>query len=272
MTHQVFDELIGTPPPSRVDVDGIVRRERRSRSARRLGGALAAVLALALAVGVRDRPGAAEVTPRASASSPTADTRFRLVFDTDETADATARRLGQELDRAMRKVAPGAVWFWMPDQPGEPRRPDGQAPTFSHRGRADLINGSSGLSYQGRRGALRLSISPEVHSDASSGPVSYYWACRMPPDVREDNRYHRVCEEATSPGGARMKIQTYTGKRQPTVQHLVVVQLPDNRTLELSVQNMVGVDESAVPAQPEAPLSREQVREIAVQIADQIKS
>ncbi|SIN26805.1 hypothetical protein [Micromonospora cremea] len=277
MSHQLFDELIGTPPPPRVDVQGIVRRERRARAARRLGGSLAAVLALAVAggvsVAVRDQePGAAPGTPQAVASSPATDTRFRLVFDTDETADATAKRLSQELDRALRKVAPGATWTWMPDYLDEPRKPDGQPPQFTHRGTADFVGSSSGISYQGRKGSLSVSITPDVHRDASAGPAGFHWPCQLPQGIQEDSRYRRVCEAGTTPSGARMKIETLTGKRQKSVQHLIAIQLPGNRALQAGVLNMVGVDESAVPAQPQAPLSMEQLKAIALAIADQVKA
>ncbi|MET8353585.1 hypothetical protein [Micromonospora sp. NPDC005206] len=277
MSHQLFDELIGTPPPPKVDVRGIVRRERRARAARRLGGSLAAVLALAVAGGVsaavrHQEPGAAPATPRAAASSPAADTRFRLVFDTDETADATARRLSQELDRALRTVAPGAKWTWMPDYVGEPRKPDGQPPEFTHRGTPDFVGTSSGISYQGRKGSLGVSVTPDVYPDASDGPAGYHWPCRPPPGIHEDSRYRRVCEAGTTPSGAQMKIETLTGKRQKSVQYLVAIQLPGNRALQADVLNMVGVDESAVPAQAQAPLSMEQLKAIALAIADQVKA
>ncbi|MER7333441.1 MULTISPECIES: hypothetical protein [unclassified Micromonospora] len=270
MSHQLFDELIGTPPPARVDVPAIVRRERRARATRRLGGSLAAVLALALAGGVAavpgQRPGPAPAPPPVAASP---DTRFRLVFDTEEAADTTARRLSQELDQALREVAPGATWFWMPDHVGEARKPDGQPPRFTHNGTSDLVNGASGVSYQGRKGTLGVSIAPDRSSPDGTG---FHWPCRLPPDIQEDNRYRRVCAEGATPSGGRTKSETYTGRRRQSVQHVVTVQLPGNRVLEVSVLNMVGVDESAVPAQPESPLSQEQVTAIARYLEGRVKA
>ncbi|MEU4472576.1 hypothetical protein [Micromonospora sp. NPDC023888] len=274
MSHQLFDELIGTPPAPTVDLKGIVRRERRLRTARRIGGSVAAVLALAMAggvsVAVRDR--GPDATPQAAASLPAADNRFRLVFDTDEAADASAKRLSQELDRALRKVAPGAKWIWMPEHLDEPRKPDGQPPTFTHRGSPDSVGGSSGISYQGREGSLGVSISPDEYPDAAYGPGGFHWPCQLPQGIQEDTRYRRVCEAGTTPSGARLKTETLTGKQQRSVQHLIAIQLPGNRMLEASVLNMVGVDESAVPAQPNAPLSMEQLKAIVLTIADQVKA
>ncbi|MCM0674627.1 hypothetical protein NCC78_07995 [Micromonospora phytophila] len=292
MGHQLFDELIGTPPPARVDVGGIIRRGRRASAARRLGGSLAAVLALAVVgsvgVGVRDQePGRAPAPPVAAPPSPTADTRFRLVFDTKESAEASARRLSREFDAALREVAPGSKWFWIPDYVGEPRKPDGQPPRFTHNGSEDLVHGGSGVSYRGRKGPLGVSISPDVFEPHGSGeptgsrdafapggsaqPSGHHWPCELPPG-HGDTRYHRVCAEGTTPSGLRMKVETLTGKRDGSVQHIVSIQLPGNRAFSANVSNMVGVDEQAVRAQPEAPLSAEQLRAIAVRIAEQIKA
>ncbi|MEV4540015.1 hypothetical protein [Micromonospora echinaurantiaca] len=278
MSHQLFDELIGTPPPARVDVAGIVRRERRARAARRLAGSLAAVLALALAGGVGmaaggGQPGRAPVPPQAAASSPALpDTRFRLVFDTPESADASAKRLSREFETALREVAPGARWFWIPDSVDEPRKPDGQPPTFSHNGSDDFVYGGSGVVYRGRKGPLGVSISPDVFDSAGSGqPAGYHWPCELPPG-HGDRRYDRVCDERTTPSGLRMKVETLTGKRNGSVQHIVSIQLPGNRAFHASISNMVGVDEQAVAAQPEAPLSAEELTALAVRIAEQIKA
>ncbi|WP_430502852.1 hypothetical protein ACQRWP_15050 [Micromonospora trifolii] len=280
MGHQLFDELIGTPPPPQVDVAGIVRRERRASRARLVGGPLAAVLALAVGVGVavHDRePG----RPLAAPSPTAADTGFRLVFDTDENAKASAERLGVEFDAALRAVASGSTWFWIPDHVGEARQPDGRPPVFTHNGRDDMVGGGSGVSYRGRKGPLGVSISPDVLDPAPSGrpvdpsapegPTGFHWPCELP-EGAGDTRYHRVCVVGTTPGGLRMKTETLTGKRTASVQHIVSIQLPGNRALSASVSNMVGVDEQAVAAQPEPPLSAEQLREVAVRVAERVRA
>ncbi|MET7372860.1 hypothetical protein [Micromonospora arida] len=56
------------------------------------------------------------------------------------------------------------------------------------------------------------------------------------------------------------------------MQHIVSIQLPGNRALSASVSNMVGVDEQAVAAQPEPALSVEQLRTVAVRIAERIRA
>ncbi|MEV4512504.1 hypothetical protein AB0K00_26490 [Dactylosporangium sp. NPDC049525] len=63
MTQQLFDEMIGNPPPSTVDVDGIVRRKTGQRRLRRAALGVTAMVAVLAVVGVAallphgDRPG-----------------------------------------------------------------------------------------------------------------------------------------------------------------------------------------------------------------------
>ncbi|MBM7489319.1 hypothetical protein JOD64_000541 [Micromonospora luteifusca] len=285
MGHQLFDELIGTPPAPRVDVERIVRRERRAGSVRLIGGPLAALLALVVGVGVavRDQdPGPAPGPPLAAPTPTATDTGFRLVFDTDESAEASANRLSTEFEAALREVAPGSTWFWIPDHVDEARKPDGRPPVFTHHGRDDMVSGGSGVSYQGRKGPLGVSISPDVFesepagrpgdSVEPAGPAGYHWPCELPAGHLGDQRYHRVCAEGTTPGGLRMKAETLTGKRDGSVQHIVTIKLPGNRAFSASVSNMLGVDEQAVAAQPEPPLSAEQVRAVAVRVAERIRA
>ncbi|MGC4746793.1 hypothetical protein ACLQ28_14170 [Micromonospora sp. DT201] len=282
MGHQLFDELIGTPPPPQVDVEGIVRRERRAGSVRLIGGPLAAVLALMVGVGVavRDQePGPAPGPPLAAPTPTAADPGFRLVFDTDESAEASARRLSAEFEAALREVVPGSTWFWIPDHVGEARQPDGRPPVFSNHGRDDLVSGGSGVSYRGRKGPLGVSISPDVSESGPAGrpgdpfdPAGYHWPCELPAGYPGDERYDRVCVEGTTPAGLRMKTETLTGKRDGSVQHIVTIQLPGNRVFNASVSNMVGVDEQAVAAQPEPPLSAEQLRDVSVRVAERIRA
>ena len=52
MTQQLFEDLTADPPPSTIDVPAIVRREKRRRSAVRVGLPVAAVLAVASAIAV----------------------------------------------------------------------------------------------------------------------------------------------------------------------------------------------------------------------------
>src|SRR5215217_664028 len=73
MDRQLFDDAIGSPPPSTVDVEAVIARQRRAALVRRVGGpglvaaaAVAAVtfgVALAVPGGLTGNPGGGGITP-----------------------------------------------------------------------------------------------------------------------------------------------------------------------------------------------------------------
>jgi hypothetical protein len=268
MGHQLFDELIGTPPSSAVDVRGIVRRERRSRAFRRLGGSLAAVLALAAFGGVAvasQGTGGDPAVPQAVAPADGGDTRFRLVFDTKESAKATAERLRHELEQGLRKEAPGARWISQSSRPGEARQPARRRPEIAYReqsGEILALQSTSGLVNDGRKGSLALTIVQ------FSAQAPYPWSCKARRTQERDSE--QTCVEAVTPTGMKVQISTYAGRRQPVVTYTVAVELPDNRVLDLLVSNVLDPSRES-PAQRESPLSVAQARAIAQHVAAQIK-
>jgi hypothetical protein len=162
MGTQLFDEVVGGLPPSTVDVNDIVRSERR-RSPVRVTGIASAVVALSVAAGLGltmgGGPGAS--SPPAGTRAATGDqggsgtasasgTPFALVADNPETAAATAKRLQFALDAAVSKAAPGTKWL------------TGTAPKVSYKTTepegVDMFSGDGGVAYRGREGTVQLSI------------------------------------------------------------------------------------------------------------------
>ncbi|WP_433388740.1 hypothetical protein [Micromonospora sp. KLBMP9576] len=290
MSHQLFDELIGTPPPARVDVAGIIRRERRARAGRRLAGSLAAVLTLAVAgsVGWAARgpqpDHAAGPPPPLAASAAPVDTRFRLAFDTRRAAAVSTGHLNEAFGNALRDVVPQARWFRASG--ADAREPDGDLPTLTYDGR-NAVSGMSGVFHQGRRGILSLSVHPFVAGPASPAspanpdnpahpvsprpPLGQPWSCEAPPG-RGERAARQVCEESATPGGLRMAVETLIQRESGSVQHRISIRLPGNRVFGLTASNMTGVDRRAEAAQPEAPLSAAQLTAIAVRITEQIRA
>lgn len=299
MTRQLFDDLIGTPPPSRVDVAGIVRREKRKMAARRLGGTLAAVTALAVAGGFLLSPGAgvpSTSTPVAEATTPQ-DLRFRLVTDTKESSEATASRLGQELDKALKETAPGAQWIFEPDIVGE-TGPDGVPPEIyfkQHTYGKKLVSfvGESGVLVDGRKGSLRMMISPNKDNGnpAPNNPGGVPTRPRQhvptaPPPVVNDRDGEKPatipseppcdrCVEITGPNGEKVTKIDLTYKPAsggvPVETYLVRVDLADGRELEIEVTNSFGADGAPHPKLA-SPLTMEQVITMATTIAGKIKA
>ncbi|GAA3268478.1 hypothetical protein Dvina_21680 [Dactylosporangium vinaceum] len=105
MTHQLFDDLIGPPPPSRVDVERIVAGVERTRRRRRvvLSAGVAVVLAVSALTAVvthRDPPSRPMVQLAESpAESPAEVAAVRNLGDMRDT-----------IDREIGAAVPGLQW------------------------------------------------------------------------------------------------------------------------------------------------------------------
>jgi hypothetical protein len=306
MNQHVFDEVIGEPPSSTVDVAGIVRKERRARFARRCGGAaVAAVAVLAVAAGLLT--GAQHGPERVDAAPP--DATFKLVLDSRESAQATAERLSAALDEAVKDAAPGAQWL-AGNAYGVPTR-DGQAPPIftgdGVRTSDQVFAGGGSLEVDGRRGALALEIMEAPVCHGSSGST-----CRMPdtwrqktaklqqqcrelnqPNCKKIGNPDRMrqlyeemfncqgapgCTERVGPNGKKIIVRiestrppTATGPGQLTSYH-VRTELPEGHVLELSVGNMVEKEkkDTSLPQQ-DPPLTVDQVVSVLTAVSSKIK-
>lgn len=120
MTRQLFDDLVGTPPPSTVDVKGIVRREQRARRLRHAGTATAvavAVLAAGITAGLVLRPAQPPATPAATGKPPVTATQ------SIEPREQTEIRLNSAWQAATARLFPGAAWSTEPDRVLAPTAP-----------------------------------------------------------------------------------------------------------------------------------------------------
>lgn len=245
MGTQLFDAVVGELPPSTVDVDDIVRAEKR-RSAVRTTGIASAAVALSITAGLgltmgggpgaSSPPPATQAAPPGSATSPTRDTRFALVADSPESAAATAKRLRAALGYAIKKEAPGATWL-----AGAP--PKIFFKTTEPAG-VDIFTGSDTLAYRGRKGTvwLGISIARPVADGPDAGQVFDPFAC--PADA--------TCVPGKAPNGARTLVMT---SRDGTVD--ARVGLSGKRWLDVSAASV---------------LTAEQVLAAATNLASQIKS
>ncbi|WP_203932399.1 hypothetical protein [Virgisporangium ochraceum] len=111
--HQLFDEVIGTPPPTAIDSRTLVRRDRRMRATlwSTLGAtATAAGLAAVVLTTGAGPAGTPPVGAPPTGTSSTADNRLQLRSATREEAQITAGRLEAALDAAVRAAVPSARW------------------------------------------------------------------------------------------------------------------------------------------------------------------
>jgi hypothetical protein len=299
MTKQLFDDFVGAPPPSTVDVPSIVAMERRRRGNRRIGLAAVAVAAVAVAytAGVTLPHRAGRTTPRA-ASSPSASgaplpgdaSTFRLVADDQESAQATARRLTATLDDAVRRVAAGVRWLGG-NLYGTPTA-DGPPPTMisgdGGQSGDQMFYGGSNLQVGARQGDLQLQVTDYrllCSGAASANPKCGPTALAHAKQAQENGLTCRTlagaepgCVLRTGPHGERVAVRTSSVKPPKLggpwsfVTYDVEFELPDGRVLDVRASNEVdGPESGGRPHQQGSPLSVDQVLAIATDIAGKIK-
>jgi hypothetical protein len=249
MNQQTLDQLIGSPPPSTVDVDAIVGQQQRRRRWRRITASAAAVAVVIIGVSLISTP---RTKPPAlpPAASPSVDQGLKIGADRQR----TLTWLRTTLEKSTAEVAPDAKWIYMPDVPGEKRTPDGHPRMWST---TDPIGygGRSGLTANGRKGGFYLSVHP-----ADCPPGKNCAAC----DPTLDS-----CQPTTTPGG----LQAFRWTDKPDHKYLfygVQVMLRGGWTLSVQAVNYFGGDGSPVSA-PTPALTRTQLDSIAAGIADRIE-
>jgi hypothetical protein len=142
MTKQLFDEVIGAPPPSTVDVERIITGRRRGAARRRLVAASTVAVAATVAIGMGvlpDRDAGTQASDQHRGKTPPTTAAPGPGHGKRSAASQTAA-----VDAALRQAAPGAEWIGGP-LPGFTFE-DG-ASTFRH-----------GIRYQGRTGLLTVRI------------------------------------------------------------------------------------------------------------------
>jgi hypothetical protein len=270
MIKELLDDVVGTPPPSAVDLHGIVQRERR-RGQLRLSVAAAAV---AVITGVAIASGTGSDPQLAPPSMAAVDTGFRLVTDTTDSGDATARRLGIALDDAVQRQDPAARWF-TPAHPSDLVRfvPGGSAANQQR------FAGSGTLTLAGRIGQVSLTIVSDYDPCPAGSTAEKACGGRGGPATARLLSCAGMpgCVEGRTTAGARM-LTSVSSSRPPTAGPvpdttvLVRVQLPDRRVLELISSNLDdrGPGKSS-PGQAGPVLTLRQLTAVTSDLAGRIK-
>jgi hypothetical protein len=124
----------------------------------------------------------------------------------------------------------------------------------------EMFAGSSGVLNAGRKGSLHLGISTAIV--LADGTVQHAWASCSPKAQK--------CAEGRAPNGAKTIFLTVTS-RDGVLQYTVAVGLPDGRLLKIDLSNDFG-PYGAGAAQHGTPLTSDQVKAIAIDVASQIKA
>lgn len=293
MDSKQFDDAIGVAPPSTVDVEAVILRQRRAAMVRRIGGpgvvAAAAVVAVtfgvALAVPGRGpdvapggggptgtaAPSSNEAAPVTKGPSPTGgyspDTQCGpepgsppIPGDPDE----IATRLGAVLDPAVRAQLPDAQLTTNPINEYNGRVYGPLEFFHVYEQGADLGNNSC-LMHQDY-----FLARASVTDAAGVGSILAYLgrvatgapgpACPTPAQHVPDQLF---CEQRTGPAGERMTVATFE-LEGGTTKHRIDLVKPDGSMITLESANAVN-DKAGGPAQRPTPhLTHDQLIDIAL--------
>ncbi len=239
--HQLFDEVIGTPPPTTVDSHVLVRRERRTRRARLAGlgvtGAAVVGLAITLYTNATTPAGTPPVAQHPGPVAP--DSRFELKAGTQIDAEASAKQLASAIDTAVRKAVPDATWQ--------------RGPTVTIMEYTSMTgwHGAGSLRTSTARGDLTMMALSRPEPDGRTGKPPILVSC--------DGQ--TGCAPGTTPDGK--PIVTITNNSGAARWLEVRIGLPANRILTISVTNS-GAGDAPV-------LSGDQVALVAQYVTGQIK-
>ncbi|GAA0921712.1 hypothetical protein [Virgisporangium aurantiacum] len=253
--HQLFDEVIGTPPPTTIDSRAIVRHDRRVRAT--LWSTLGATaMAAGLAVIVLATGGGPAGTPPVGAppADPMVrpDNRLELRSATREEAQVSAARLKAALDAAVRAAVPSAQW--------DPKGFD-----------ITVIDYVSPLGWIGpagvTNGGVTGSVNVMLHGFPTSikiDPLTCATLAAVPDKKADGQRGDNPasappCVDATTASGK--PVVTYTMNTKDTKRFEVRIGLADNRVMTITS----GGDENT-PA-----LTLDHLVRIAQEATDRIK-
>ncbi len=152
MTQQIFEDLMGTPPPSTVDIARIVQRERRAQRTRRVSMVLAgaAIMAVTASATFLLQP---EPSPKADvATKPSIAVTPSVALEGRAQIEA---RVNAAWRAATARMLPGAMWSTTDD-----RTPRPTAPALKTIEGAYYTSGD--ITFNGRSGRFSFSVA-ELH-------------------------------------------------------------------------------------------------------------
>jgi hypothetical protein len=287
MQH-LFDEIVGEPPVSTIDVASIVKREQRIRTIRRMIVPLTATAVVVLsgvlvgAVPTQPAPNKQAAPPVTTATTDAA--RFRLVLDSRESAQATAARMAEALDLGVRRVAPQARW--LADNFYGAANVDGQLPVIivgdGRTAKENTLYGGSFVDNGGRKGDVslqvigpRLCLGPGDRKCAKGDDTGRVrqWRYRLLQCAREEGP---KCSQRTGPNGERIVVRTES-VRPPKLtgpwsinSYAVFIGLDGERVLSIGTSNEYGGNAKDGPAQNDPPLTVNQLILVLTYLAGRI--
>ncbi|SFW91776.1 hypothetical protein [Amycolatopsis australiensis] len=277
MSKEQFDAVMGAVPPSTVDVDAVVDRERRRARVRRVvnpwtaaGAGVAAVVVGAALVFAPADPGRA-VMPGSAPPSPSADPCAVNPFPPQtgapipERPDVAAHRLTGVLTAAVQqRVTPGTRL--QPHAQGEYPKGEQHGPlTFYHvfsarvrhertcSGGEDYFMAAATTADGPRKGNVWAIV---TRLGGNATPAT---ECGPPPEGAQGS-----CDRTSGPHGETIVAQTFTSPGEATVNQVDVAK-PDGTGVIVEAENVADSAKKRIPPDmPSPPLSLAQLTEVAL--------
>jgi hypothetical protein len=235
---------------------------------------MTAVVVLVAAAGVMASvlgpPSSRQPAPGAAQPPPAQDTRFELLADSQDSAEASAQRLSEALDRALKRAAPDARWVSVAASDASNPTADGLpniAPIFANGPDhpANHFSGTVNVESGTRQGTLTLMIHPQTELSLPPKPEPGNNANLRQP-ILLACAGTRGCTEGTGTHGE--KLVTILTEASNYRLHEVNVEVAGNRILSITVATDVAdLNDTNTP-----PLTMEQTTAIGVDVAAQIKA
>lgn len=269
MTYQkIFDEIIGEPPVSTVDVERVVVRQRRARRLRMgAAGAGAAAAVLAVVVGTTSlvgTPHAADPAPPAATASPSPT--ITTVAGTED----DRRRIDAEIATAFVREAPDLRWVKSSGHPPQAspaavwRSELDRASWVSDTGESGQLDPADGYHGQGNilLGGKSLGhVSVQITRDGA--PV---WKLTSGRSCPKPGTVPWQCQERTGPAGEKIYVRTSERQEDKPVkrryQTIGATVLRTDGSLVIVALTVTSVGESA-----SAPVTVDQLLAVALEPA-----
>ncbi|SCL57164.1 hypothetical protein [Micromonospora peucetia] len=224
----IFREAVGEIPPTSIDVDRVIARQRRAGKLHRwgaCGAGAAAVLAVAVTAALL-LPGAAPRTTEAAGG--------QKITTAPGTPEDLAR-LDNAVFAALKREAPGMKWVHKPSplNPGPKTDTLSDTPAWDDSDRMNTLVGYAGsgwMSVDGVEGLVMVRIERDATKHLASDPC-------------EDLTPNSTCRESDGPNGERLvtvdsrkQEQSRDGRRHAHNHRRIHVFRPDGTVLSVSLQ------------------------------------
>ncbi len=275
MTKERIDEIIGATPPSTVDVDAIVARERKTAWLRPNPWVTTAAGVAAVAVGAAFvlAPGSpGSVSPAAGSSSapelpePCKIPTLMGPVPTEKPADAMVRLTGVLTTAVNARLAAGTTLS--PSAANYPVGDPGRGPLQVVHSSRPVTNGGGGVCTGGEdeflAGATTVRSGKKGGVQATLGRLG--GRLNMPADCVDQapKGMEQVCHRSIGPKGEVIVATTLTSKGGGPSIHRVEVARADKIGVILDAANAVDAKRDRKPDSPAPPLTLEQLTEIAL--------